>query len=189
MTPPHGRTQCIRNQCNFLSKLVIVALSPQEWKSMPLAEGTCCSVEQWNDSGEWVALGPALKGPVNRTSFERDTTQVQGFPASEALKVNRGDASADMRCHLPYFWLIQIFFTPSLFSLWAAFNPISCLPAPDTDGYNFHEVMYPVRGSWDASYFSDCLLSQTDPLLFSPFYLHWDSLTKCTKNQKITASR
>lgn len=114
-TPPHGHTQYIGNQCNFLSKLVIIALSHQEWKSMPLAKGTCCSVEQWNDSGEWVALGPALKGPVNRTGFERDTTQVQGFPASKGLKVNRGDASADMHCYLPYFLLTQIFsvfFTP-----------------------------------------------------------------------------
>lgn len=109
VTPPHGRTQYIRNQCNFLSKLVIVALSHQEWKSMPPAKGTCCSVEQWNDSGEWVALGLALKGPVNRTGFERDTTRVQGFPASKALKVNRGDASADMLCYSPYFWLVQIF--------------------------------------------------------------------------------
>lgn len=79
---------------NFLSKLVIVALSHQEWKSMPLAERTCCSVEQWNDSGEWVALGPALKGPVNRISSERDTAQGRGFPCHQGVNVNWGDKPA-----------------------------------------------------------------------------------------------
>lgn len=68
VTPP-PRTPYIRNQCNFLSKLVIVALSHYEWKSMPVAMGSCCSVEQWNDSGERVALGPALRGPVNHSSL------------------------------------------------------------------------------------------------------------------------
>lgn len=76
---------------NFLSKLVIVALSHQEWKSMLLPERTCCSVEQWND---WATLGPALKGPVNRISSERDTAQGQGFPCHQGVNVNWGDKPA-----------------------------------------------------------------------------------------------
>lgn len=72
---------------NFFSKLVIVALSHQGWKSIALAGRTCCSVEQWNDSGEWVALGPALKGPVSRISFQRAMVQVQGFPCHQGTGV------------------------------------------------------------------------------------------------------
>lgn len=53
--------------------------------------------------------------------------------------------------------------------------------------------MYPISSLWDVSYFLDCLLSQTDslfgrrspaPFSFLLFYLHWDSLTKLTKNKK-----
>lgn len=175
LTPPHGHTQYIRNQCNFLSKLVIVALSHQEWKSMPLAKGTCCSVEQWNDSGEWVALGPALKGPVNRTGFERYNTS-SGIPSQRGFK---SEPRWRVSSHALLFALFLIdtdflSFFNSYCSVCECLQPslvltqclisISCPPAPNTDGYNFHEVMYPVGSLWDVSYFSDCLLSQTDSL-------------------------
>ncbi len=115
-TNTHTHTHTVHQKAwqktgNFLSKLVIVALSHQEWKSMPLAERTCCSVEQWNDSGEWVALGPALKGPVNRISSERDTAQGQGFPCHQGVNVNWGDKPAGELPLLPI--SARFFFPPS----------------------------------------------------------------------------
>lgn len=85
--PKHTCTQYIRSHGtgDFLSKLVIVALSHQEWKSMLLAEWTCCSVEQWNDSGQCVALGLALKGSVNRISSQRYGTRT-GFSLPSGCK-------------------------------------------------------------------------------------------------------
>lgn len=99
---------------NFFSKLVIVALSHQEWKSITLAGRTCCSVEQWNDSGEWVALGPALKGPVSCISFQRATVQVQDFPCHQGTGVRN-----QLAC-FTFFWFLLEF--PS-----SAVQIINCL--------------------------------------------------------------